>query len=258
VKIYGKGPFVFALDTGAATSLVTTSLAKQVGLAASGSTKVAGVACSTSVRRASLSNWSVGGLALPQATVSVTNLGGQQSSGGLQGLLGSDVLSKFGAITIDYAAGKLSVGKAAGISGQTVAVPVKVAHGKNGATLALTPVTIRGKGPLAFAIDTGAATSTVDRRLVKGLGLPLRGTTKKVNGVACESNVKLTTITNWHAGKVPLPRSTVDVIDLQASHGGGGLQGLLGSNILSRYQRITLDYAHGQLRLPASQVRAQG
>jgi hypothetical protein len=46
-------------------------------------------------------HWSVGRVDLPTHTATSTNLPGKGSSG-LQGLLDSDILSQFGAITLDY------------------------------------------------------------------------------------------------------------------------------------------------------------
>src|ERR671936_288847 len=57
VTINGQGPFTFALDTGAATSLVDSAIASQVGLSATGPEQtisgVGGVETATPVRIAS-------------------------------------------------------------------------------------------------------------------------------------------------------------------------------------------------------------
>jgi predicted aspartyl protease len=207
------------------------------------------------VQEAKVTHWSAGKLSLPADALSVTNLG-KSGSGGLDGLLGSDVLSKYGQITVNYASGKLSLGTAAGLPGtNTSSVPLKVAHAKNGATLALAPVKVKGKGPFAFALDTGATTSTLDLAVTKKLNLPLHQTNREVSGVACSTNVKTTQVNNWQVGKLALPATTLDVVKFPTK-GGGGLQGLLGSNILSDFGQITVDYAHGQLRLPAHQSGA--
>ena len=51
--------------------------------------------------------WSVGGVKLPPTTVVETNLPFGNASGGVQGLLGSDMLSQFDVVTIDYGRGVL-------------------------------------------------------------------------------------------------------------------------------------------------------
>ena len=101
VRIDGKGPFVFAIDTGAARSLVARSVAKKLGLDLKGSHPVSGVACSTKAASVHLAHWSVGGVTLPSRTVDSVSLPGQ-SGKKLQGLIGSDVLSTYGAVQIDY------------------------------------------------------------------------------------------------------------------------------------------------------------
>ena len=109
VTIDGKGPFVFALDTGAAQSLIGRSVAKKLGLTTTGSSKVSGVACTTKSYSVKVKNWKVGNVSLPVKTVASVALPGSSSQGGLQGLLGSDVLSDFGAITVDYEAQTLTL-----------------------------------------------------------------------------------------------------------------------------------------------------
>jgi hypothetical protein len=57
--------------------------------------------------------------------------------------------------------------------GQTVSL--LVLQGPGGSTLALVPVFIDGQGPFAFALDTGASHSVIDKDLAEQLGLPAAG-----------------------------------------------------------------------------------
>jgi hypothetical protein len=63
---------------------------------------VAGV---SSVRRdvpVRVRHWSIGGVDLPATTILEANLPFGNAAGGVQGLLGSDMLSRFDVVTIDY------------------------------------------------------------------------------------------------------------------------------------------------------------
>lgn len=108
VVIHGR-PFAFLIDTGASRTLVTPAVARQLHLKSAGkSRKLCGVnSCSTS-RETQLRNWNIGGQALPRVVADVAPIAGVR--GQLAGLLGSDVLSKFGSITINYRDGTLALG----------------------------------------------------------------------------------------------------------------------------------------------------
>ena len=122
VCIDGKGPFPFVLDSGAGQSTIDAGLARRLHLpAAGGATTFAGVGCTGSAQPVSVGSWSVEGVALaPQQLASATlpQIGGK---GEPDGLLGSDVLARFGAIRIDFVAGTLVLGGTEGppLSGTT-------------------------------------------------------------------------------------------------------------------------------------------
>jgi hypothetical protein len=124
-------------------------------------------------------------------------------------------------------------------------VRLKVVKAHNGATLALAPVFIRGKGPFIFAVDTGASQSVVDSSLVKRLHLQ-QGRSETVTGISCSSNVLEVKVQHWSVGRVDLPARMVASTNLPGK-GSNGLQGLLGSDILSQFGAITLDYKHQML-----------
>ncbi|MBV9606057.1 MAG: retropepsin-like domain-containing protein [Solirubrobacterales bacterium] len=108
VIIHGRA-FPFLIDTGSSKTLVDDSLAKQLHLKTVGRPiKVTGVGCSEGARKVRLSNWSIGGQALPRIVATSSVIAG--ANGHAFGLLGSDVLSHFGTISIDYAHGVLTLG----------------------------------------------------------------------------------------------------------------------------------------------------
>jgi predicted aspartyl protease len=108
VVVHGHA-FPFLIDTGSSKTLVNDSLAKKLHLKTVGRPiKVTGVGCSESARKVRLSHWSIGGQRLPSIVATSSMIAG--SNGHAFGLLGSDVLSKFGTISIDYAHGQLTLG----------------------------------------------------------------------------------------------------------------------------------------------------
>jgi predicted aspartyl protease len=108
VIIHGRA-FPFLIDTGSSKTLVDDALAKKLHLKTVGRPiKVTGVGCSESARKVRLSRWSIGGQRLPNIVATSSVIAG--ANGKAFGLLGSDVLSKFGTISIDYAHGALTLG----------------------------------------------------------------------------------------------------------------------------------------------------
>ncbi|WP_175412495.1 retropepsin-like aspartic protease [Streptomyces sp. TRM64462] len=129
-------------------------------------------------------------------------------------------------------------------------VPLRVVE-QGGRTLAFVPVTVGGKGPFMFALDTGASSSVVDDDVADEAGLRLTGERRAVSGVLGMGRVPVAEVTEWKVGDVPLDPGDVTVIDLDPPRGGGGIEGLLGSDVLSDFGSITVDYDDGTLRLPA-------
>jgi Aspartyl protease len=122
--------------------------------------------------------------------------------------------------------------------------------------LALVPVTINGKGPWAFALDTGASQSLVDSQVAKQLRVPATGAKQKIAGVTNISRVRAIRVTDWRVGKVKLPPTTVVEANLPFGNVDGGIQGLLGSDMLSDFDVITIDYAHSRLLLHQRSVHS--
>lgn len=107
LMIKGK-KYSMLVDTGASTTLIDSGVAAKLKLTRVGRVgRASGVGGIVKVQPVRLSTWSIGGRALPVSTIGSSRLG---SSGGLIGLLGSDVLSRFGKVTIDYAAGVMTLG----------------------------------------------------------------------------------------------------------------------------------------------------
>ncbi|MCL4533969.1 MAG: retropepsin-like domain-containing protein [Bacteroidetes bacterium] len=131
--------------------------------------------------------------------------------------------------------------------GQTVSL--QIVQGQGGAVLALIPVSIQGQGPFPFALDTGATTSLIDTNLATQLGLQVVGHVQQVTGVTGSEPAELVKVNQWNAGNISLPPITATSVNLPGPQHGGGLQGLLGSDVLSTYGTVIVDYQRGILVL---------
>jgi predicted aspartyl protease len=115
--------------------------------------------------------------------------------------------------------------------------------------LAVVPVKIDGHGPYEFAIDTGASTSLVDSQVAKELQVPTTGSKQRIAGVASVSKVASIKVKHWSVGGVTLPATTVVEANLPFGNASGGVQGLLGSDMLSQFDVVTIDYDKSRLIL---------
>ena len=121
-------------------------------------------------------------------------------------------------------------------------------------TLALVPVFIGGHGPFPFALDTGASRSLIAAFLAARLQLPDRGSGGMLQGVTGATSAKNFAVKSWRAGNVALPPSMIAAIGSATPPVGAtgtlhGPMGLLGSDVLSRYGKIAIDYDKGLLVL---------
>lgn len=130
-------------------------------------------------------------------------------------------------------------------AGHPTKVPLTILHGPGGATLAFAPVTVGRKGPFLFTLDTGASQSLIDSRLARALGLKALGHSQTpVMGVTGQARAKIIKLTSWRAGSMPLPAAAILSLPV-AQHNGP--VGLLGSDTLSRFHSVEVNYAQGSL-----------
>ncbi|HKN94145.1 MAG TPA: retropepsin-like aspartic protease [Thermoleophilaceae bacterium] len=102
IYINGRGPYPFALDTGASQSLIDRSLARDLGLRTLGpSEPLHGVTGGSRGQMVQVKNWRAGKVRLHADRIAALKLF-DGARGGPAGLLGSDVLSRFGKIAVDY------------------------------------------------------------------------------------------------------------------------------------------------------------
>jgi hypothetical protein len=136
---------------------------------------------------------------------------------------------------------------------QTVKIEVVATSSRpNRQTMALVPVFIDGHGPLPFALDTGASRSLISAALAAELRLPARGSAGMLQGVTGSASAENYAVAAWRAGGVSLPAALIAAIGSPSAGAVTRLRGpvgLLGSDVLSRYGKIAIDYDKGLLVL---------
>lgn len=131
-----------------------------------------------------------------------------------------------------------------------ITVSVQIARGQDGATLVLLPVTINGKGPFTFALDTGASTSLIDAPLSRQLRLPQSGAPQPINGVSGTEQAVPVRVSSWSVEKIKLPKMTVESARLFTQQRGASIRGLIGSDVWSQFGNITISYSASTLTVP--------
>jgi hypothetical protein len=85
----------------------------------------------------------------------------------------------------------------------------------------------------------------VHRLHLRTIGEPLT-----VVGITCRGQAARLRMHKWRVGRVRLPAAEIQTIDMPDP--GGGVDGLLGSDILSTFGTISVDYRKERLVLGAS------
>lgn len=129
-------------------------------------------------------------------------------------------------------------------NGKSVTVPARIRHGPNGSTLVIVDLTINGKGPYSFALDTGASLSLIDLQLAQRLGLPVSGPQEDITGVGGTQRVTPVTVSQWAMGAAKLPTRTITSASLSELRRSADIVGLLGSDVLSSFSSVTIDYTN--------------
>lgn len=252
-----KNPLPFKIDTGASNTLFTPAAAKEAGLKTTEGDFSAGANCLIETRNAKLSGWSLAGMPLPETTVHVAK-SPEVEVGGITpvGLLGSDVLSRFGAFRVDYEGSRAvfttiapgekidpeALDDLAGGSPELKA-PMDVQSEQGSVTMTV-PVRF-GSGPqLKMSPDTGATWTIASSKVAKQQNLEPTGDTDKV-GTACGS----TKVTFYESGDWTLAGSDLPAQEIGTTEGLVGIDGLLGADVMEHYGTVTFDYAGGQLLL---------
>ena len=268
VCIDGQGPFPFVLDSGAGQSTIDAALGRRLHLPSAGPAGLfAGVGCTGTARPLAVGSWSLDGVTLAPQQLTAATLPQIGGKGQPAGLLGADVLARFGAVRIDFAGAALVLPGAEGAApsgtapytgplgpppaaltgGQGTAVPVTVTPVQGDVSLS---VAVRfAAGPRrSFVVDTGSSQSVVSTTVARALSLAGTDLAQRQATVCSVITVPLVHSGPWSVPGLPLRTQLVGETDF-GTIGGTGTQGLLGSDQLKRYGWVVLDFAGGQMVL---------
>jgi predicted aspartyl protease len=269
VCIGGQGPFPFVLDTGAGQSTIDAGLAQRLHLASAGpSSEFAGVGCTGTARPVSVGEWSLDGVTLSSQQLTAATLPQMGGKGEAVGLLGSDVLSRFGAIRIDFASSDLILPGPEGapltqsqpFTGPVGTVPAALTQGEHGTTVPLTVTPAPGDVSLNvavrfdggrrrdFVVDTGSSQTVVSSGVAQAQSLASTDLAQRQSTVCSVITVPLVHSGPWSAPGQALHPQLIGSTNFGTISSSGTL-GLLGSDQLRRYGWVILDYAGAQMVL---------
>jgi len=268
VCIDGKGPFPFVLDSGAGQSTIDAGLGRRLHLSPAGPAGLfAGVGCTGTARPVAVGSWSLDGVSLAPQQLTAATLPQIGGKGQPAGLLGSDVLGRFGAVRIDFAGDALVLPGAedaplsgtAPYTGPLGPPPAALTRGKGTAVpLTVTPlpgdvslnVAVRFSGGSAhsFVVDTGSSQSVVSTTVARAQSLGGTDLAQRQATVCSVITVPLVHSGSWSVPGLSLRRQLVGDTDF-GTIGATGTQGLLGSDQLKHYGWVVLDFAGGQMVL---------
>jgi hypothetical protein len=270
VCIDKSGPYPFVIDSGAGESIIDSHLAARLHLAHRGpSTGFDGVGCSGTSQPVSVAEWSVAGAPLAAQTLTAATLPDFGTRGLPVGLLGSDVLGRFGAVRIDFVAHTLTLPGPEGpaittssqVSGPTgPAIPASLTEGEAGTTVPTTVQLAPGNTSLSvpvrfgtgrrheFVVDTGSSQSVVDSQLAKSAHLAPTDLAQRQSTVCSTITAPLVRSGPWSVPGVALHSQLLGSTDF-GPISAGGTAGLLGSDQLAHFKWVIFDYRGGRLVL---------
>jgi predicted aspartyl protease len=267
----GQGPYPMVLDTGAASSVISTELAEELGLEKVGPPgRLAGAGCTTKSQTFKLPSWSVGGVELEGGEIATLE-SPVKGMGNPRGSLGADVLSRFGAARIDFKRETLTlVGKEGArfhllrnaaptpkplLDGKPrLSVPMRVdaAVGAGDGVDQTVEVKVAGADPSPWLIDTGTSFSLIDSGVVKQAKLRPTGTAQRAITYCSTVTVPEYTATALELATGKLKPQIVGSFQGFANGGGDGIfgsDGILGSYSLWQYGSVVIDWAGRRLIL---------
>lgn len=168
------------------------------------------------------------------------------------GAIASDVLSRFGTATLDYWNSRLLLASRTR-SGGGRSVPVfRIRHF---GFLEFLHATIKGKS-VPVLLDTGADYSVIDPHTAGETGLRVVGRAALVRGATgCTVRATPVAIPRWALGTQQLPSTMALRINDPQAFNPIRIGGIVGSDVLSVFKRVTLNYRKHRLQLAGEMHR---
>jgi predicted aspartyl protease len=249
VEIDGKGPFNFAIDTGATQTVISEKLAKDLALQPITSTVVFGIGGAGKVDTTlyKVKEFSIGDVKVNNVPVGTFN--DPLISQLADGILGSATFSDF-IITVDYPASQVRLNrKRPPVTAGTETLPVWYFS-----NLLLVPLDVNGKRG-NFIVDTGAVTTVISHTMAAQLGV-------NENTPGAKIDMGITGVGGFEGVVLKVPNVTfktprnsevfpqVVSIDLKqiSKMIGTEVSGVVGFDFLSDY-KLTLDYYASEIML---------
>jgi hypothetical protein len=261
VCVNGHGPYPFIVSTGTGTSVISPSLASTLGLTEGASSDVRGATCVTSAPTAPVQSLSMGGVALAPQSLVVATVPEYGPGPPADGMVGSDILMRFGAVRLDYRTKKMTLAGAEAsppshntvVLGQSSATaphgllpgapavdsPVDVLESPTN-TLVSVAVVLSGTTE-QFLVDTGAPTSSVTEAAASAVGLQAASGSGQESGVGCSTSSSTFSSGSWTIGTSPLPPEHL-VAQSLAGPSNASFDGSLGADVLGSFHSVVLDY----------------
>jgi predicted aspartyl protease len=246
VLVNGRGPYQFVVDTGANQSVLSTELAAEIGLPQGPIEPLHGVA-GVQMAATTTANLTIGGRLQLNAQLSL--LAG--AAIGAPGLLGLDRLERQ-RVTLDFKGLRLLIEPSRG-SYRDPDDRVLRATKRDG-QLTLVDADVAGIPVTAF-IDSGAQ-STIGNRALQQYAMRLypgvpRATTVVLSATGQSVPAELAELAHLRVGGLVLPNWPVAFADLhtfQLWHLVDKPAILLGVDILTRFEYVSLDFPRGEVR----------
>jgi len=270
ICVDGKGPFTFLIDTGSSSSLIDVRVASRLGLATVGKVTGSSFGCRRSLSTAYLDRWTLGGRSLKGQWVAVGEIT-SHALPNLMGLLGADLLSRFGAVRLDYTAQAVTMGTEGALTTSgvppgraTPRLPGRLSRGVHQAVpmdvlvasdlplgladlSAVKPevaVSVAGQR-YPFVVDTGAARTVLSPEVVRNARLgPPTGEGVFTAGLGCTVIGSDYKVASWSLGDIRLRPASIASNQLPP-----GVGGLLGSGTLEQYSPVVFDFTDGAILL---------
>lgn len=250
-----RGPYPFILDTGAGTSLISPRLAHELGVVATSSKEGTGAAGKVTVALANVDSLAIGGARrapMPIAITSEVDRIGAAVGTPIDGDVGYDFLKGF-RVTIDYRRQLVRLVQGAyDVTGTPSMTRSEVAFRFASPTkpLVMIPAFVNGRGPFAFAVDTGASATVLSPALADDLGID-RGERTAMTGAGGMLQAAVARVTSLVVGGGAVDDLAVVVSDFLGPIGqavGTRVDGVVGYNFLREF-KVTIDYPGAKLSL---------
>jgi predicted aspartyl protease len=254
VRLSGKGPFDFILDTGAGMTILAPEISRTLEIKSTGSKEGRTAAGAVKVELGRVDSVSVGSATVTDLPVAITDLSHISRTIGakIDGDLGYNFFKHF-RLSIDYRSKQATIVRPsprADARKPAARAEVKLRLASPTKPLILVDTLVNGRGPFQFAIDTGTSTTAISPELAVDFGLSVAPLSPVTTGSSTIS-VSAGQVDSLAIDGVSIPNVAVIVGDFLAMLSqvlGVKLDGIIGYNFLKEF-KVVLDYPGGILRL---------